>query len=117
VLLHAAPADPLYRYLGPEPDAWREAVSGLQTDLVLVGHTHLPFHFQFGSVAVVNPGSVGQPKDGDPRAAFAIVEDGVPRLERVSYPVEPTIEALESAGVDPAARDALAALLRTGHVS
>jgi predicted phosphodiesterase len=117
VLLHAAPPDSLYRYLGPDADAWREAVSGLQADLVLVGHTHIPFLFRFGSLAVVNPGSVGQPKDGDPRAACAIVEDGAPRLERVSYPVERTVEFLEAAGVDPAARDALVALLRTGRVS
>jgi len=116
VLLHAAPADPLYGYLGPDPEAWREAVTGIQADLVLVGHTHLQFHLRLGSVDVVNPGSLGQPKDGDPRAAYAILEDGVPRLERSSYPVERTAEALAAAGIAPAALTALTALLRTGRL-
>ncbi|HXK09371.1 MAG TPA: metallophosphoesterase family protein [Vicinamibacteria bacterium] len=116
VLLHAAPADPLYGYLGPDADAWREAVASMPADLVLVGHTHLQFHLRLGSVDVVNPGSLGQPKDGDPRAAYAILEDGVPRLERSSYAVERTAEALAAAGVAPAALTALTALLRTGRL-
>jgi hypothetical protein len=64
---------------------------------------------------VLNPGSVGQPKDGDPRAAYAIIEDGIPRLERASYPVEGTVGALGDAGLDAAAFQALAALLRMGR--
>jgi len=114
-LLHATPADPLYSYLGPDRDEWRTALAAIEADLVLVGHTHLPFHFQFGDVQVLNPGSLGQPKDGDPRAAYAVIEDGVPRLERASYPVERTIDALGAAGLDPAALGALSTLLRTGR--
>jgi putative phosphoesterase len=115
VLLHAAPADPLYGYLGPDREQWRTALAGVPAELVLVGHTHLPFHFQFGDLQVLNPGSLGQPKDGDPRAAYAIIEDGIPSLERAIYPVERTIDALGAAGVDPAALGALSALLRTGR--
>jgi putative phosphoesterase len=117
VLLHATPSDPLYSYLGPDADKWRRAVSGIDADFLLVGHTHLPFHFRMGGLEVVNPGSVGQPKHGDPRAAYAIIEDGRPRLERASYPVDRTVEALVATGVDPAACGALARLLRTGRVA
>lgn len=116
VLLHATPANPLYSYLGPDRDRWRDAVSGITADLLLVGHTHLAFSFQFDGLQVVNPGSLGQPKDGDPRAAYAIVEDGVPRLERVSYDVERTVDALRGSGVDSAAVEVLAEILRTGRV-
>ncbi len=78
-------------------------MAGIEADLVLVGHTHLPFHFQFGEVHVLNPGSLGQPKDGDPRAAYAVIENnGVPRLEQASYPVERTVDALGAAGLDSA---------------
>jgi predicted phosphodiesterase len=84
-------------------------------ETAFVGHTHLPFHFQFGDMQVISPGSLGQPKDGDPRAAYAVIEDGVARLERVRYPVERTIDALGRAGLDPAAFGALSALLRTGR--
>ena len=116
LLLHATPRDPLYSYLGPDADKWRAAVSGVEADFLLVGHTHLPFHIQLGDIQVLNPGSLGQPKHGDPRAAYAVVEDGRPRLERASYPVERTIAALMASGLDPAAFGALAAILRTGHV-
>ena len=115
VLLHATPSDPLYSYLGPDPDRWREAVTGIKADLLLVGHTHRPFHFQFGGLQVLNPGSLGQPKDGDARAAYAVIENGVPRLERASYPVERTVEGLEASGIAPAATEILAALLRTAR--
>lgn len=116
VLLHAAPQDPLYEYIGPDRERWRAAVAHVEADFVLVGHTHLPFHFRFGDVRVLNPGSLGQPKDGDPRAAYAIIEDGVPRLERASYPVERTVTSLKAGEIDPAATEVLAELLRTGRV-
>lgn len=114
LLLHATPAEPLYSYLGPDPEKWRAAAAGIKADILLVGHTHLPFHFDLGGLQVVNPGSLGQPKDRDPRAAYALIENGVPRLERASYPVHRTIAGLRATGVDPAAREALGELLRTG---
>jgi len=115
LLLHATPAEPLYSYLGPDPEKWRAAVVGIAADLLLVGHTHLPFHFDFGGLQVVNPGSLGQPKDGDPRAAYAVIEDGVPRLERADYPVHRTVAGLRAVGVEPAAQETLGELLRTGR--
>lgn len=117
VLLHATPADPLYSYLGPERDKWRSAVAGIDADFVLVGHTHLPFHFRFDALQALNPGSLGQPKDGDPRAAYAVIEDGVATLARASYPVERTVDRLAASDVHPAAVKALSALLRTGRPS
>ncbi len=117
LLVHATPADPLYGYLGPDPDLWRPIVSGLDADLVLVGHTHQPFMLELGGVVILNPGSVGQPKDGDPRASFAVIGDGLPRLERTDYAVEQTTEALREAGIDRAAVRELARLLQTGRVA
>lgn len=64
-----------------------------------------------------NPGSVGQPKDGDWRAAYAVVDrDGGIALRRCPYDVERTVRGLRQAGIAAAAVDALAALLRTGAV-
>ncbi len=50
---------------------------------------------------LVNPGSVGQPRDGDPRAAYAVYDSGqkVVFLRRVTYPVEATAEAIKAAGL------------------
>jgi putative phosphoesterase len=115
LMVHATPADPLYSYLAPDRELWRAAVSGIDADILLVGHTHLPFQLCVGGVDVLNPGSVGQPKDGDPRASYAVIEEGVPRLERLTYPIERTVAGLESAGVEAPACQALAALLRTGR--
>jgi diadenosine tetraphosphatase ApaH/serine/threonine PP2A family protein phosphatase len=49
---------------------------------------------------LINPGSVGQPRDGDPRAAYAIYDEEKQRVEfhRVAYPVEDTISALREIG-------------------
>jgi len=117
LMLHAAPADPVYGYLRSDASTWREAAAGLAADFLLVGHTHVPFQHEFETLQVVNPGSLGQPKDGDPRACYAIIEDGVALLERIPYPVETTVEGLRDSGIDDEAFHVLAGLLRTGRVS
>ena len=48
----------------------------MQADIVLVGHTHLPFTMRLEKQRIVNPGSVGQPKHGSPMACYALWEDG-----------------------------------------
>jgi protein phosphatase len=113
--VHATPTDPLYRYVGPD-GAWEHELVGVTESLVLVGHTHLQFVLSADGHRVVNPGSVGQPKDGDPRAAYAVATDGTIVLERVAYDIERTIAGLEAGGVAPAAVEALATLLRTGRL-
>jgi len=98
-LLHATPSDPLHTYLKPNEAArWEAEVEQIDADVVLVGHTHLPMVLRFGKKVLVNPGSVGQPRDGDPRAAFAVIEDGEPRLGRVEYGIEATVTALGLSG-------------------
>lgn len=114
--VHAAPSGPLYEYIGPDPARWEVELNGLDVDVLVVGHTHLHFSLSIGRSQVVNPGSVGQPKDGDPRAAFLIIEDGVCTLERVTYPVEETVAALSASDVDRQAVTVLAELLRSGTV-
>ena len=116
LLCHATPADPLFRYLRPtDRDTWAREVAGLGVSGLLVGHTHLPMLLEFERTWVLNPGSVGQPRDGDPRAAFAVLEDGVPRLERVAYDVERTVRELGEVGLPPEHLQRLVHLLRTGR--
>jgi diadenosine tetraphosphatase ApaH/serine/threonine PP2A family protein phosphatase len=69
-----------------------------------------------GGRQVVNPDSVGQPKDGDPQAAYAVLDTGVVRLERAAYPVEATVRALVEVGIVGEVQMALAELLQTGRV-
>jgi diadenosine tetraphosphatase ApaH/serine/threonine PP2A family protein phosphatase len=72
-------------------------------DLLVTGHTHVQGHRSFDSGVVMNPGSVGQPRDGDPRAAFAVVDlDADPPVvdeRRVAYDVDRVVEAVEAAGL------------------
>jgi diadenosine tetraphosphatase ApaH/serine/threonine PP2A family protein phosphatase len=86
--VHASPVSDV-ESLGPDPadgdDARLGGVEGLAR--LVVGHTHLPFRRPGpGGVEVVNPGSVGMPFDGDPRAAYALIgADGDVEHRRVAY--------------------------------
>ncbi|HZT23873.1 MAG TPA: metallophosphoesterase family protein [Verrucomicrobiae bacterium] len=114
---HAVPSDPLYAYL-PETASvplWESELNGIGwPDFLFLGHTHQPTKARFRRTLVVNPGSVGQPKDGNPRAAYAIWEDGEVTLRRAAYDVEETIRAYRRTGLNPQTIDTLAEVLRTG---
>ena len=63
---------------------------------------------------VLNPGSVGQPRDGDPRAAYAVIEDGKVHLRRVAYDIDATLAHLRQAGIDEETYELAESALRTG---
>jgi predicted phosphodiesterase len=114
---HALPSDPLYSYLaeGAPAAVWNsEIAAGGHPEFLFLGHTHLPMTRQFQQTLVVNPGSVGQPKHGDPRAAYAIWDDGSIVLRRVSYDVEETIRGYDGQNIDPHVLNSLTTVLRTG---
>jgi putative phosphoesterase len=70
--VHASPQEHLYRYtLTPDaPDEFLQGeLAGIQADVVLLGHTHFPMIRHLGGKTVINPGSVGQPRDGIPGPA------------------------------------------------
>jgi len=117
VACHAVPSDPLYHYL-PEGSPVTFWESELNTagypDFLLLGHTHEPMKTRFRRTQVVNPGSVGQPKHGDARAAYAVWTDGEAELRRAAYDVEQTIRAYEGLGLDGRTIEVLAEVLRSG---
>jgi len=89
-LCHAIPSDPIYGYLQlRDPRArWESEVQKAgRPDFLLVGHTHRPFVRLIQTTLVVNPGSVGQPRDGDPRASYALWSEGGVALRRAAYDV------------------------------
>lgn len=85
-----------------------------QAELLLCGHTHKPYQRTYGSHTIVNAGSVGKPKHGDPQALYALLTCGA-ELEaefiRVSYDVEAAARAIEAAGLP----GAFAAAVRSGR--
>lgn len=114
LLVHATPRDPMDEYGPPDPEFWAPRLAGLEVDFVLVGHTHHPYVLRVNGTTVVNPGSVGLSRDGDPRASYAVIDGDEVRLCRVSYPVEETIAATDETVPDPAARHLLTEIYRGG---
>ena len=85
-------------------------------DVLAFGHTHDPWFRRYGETLFVNVGSVGRPKDGDPRAMYVVLcsSTGTPvevEIRRVAYDVEAAAAAVVAAGL-PAA---LADMLRRGN--
>ncbi|WP_165234582.1 metallophosphoesterase family protein [Aquisphaera insulae] len=116
LLVHATPRDPLDEYLLKDPEVWARRLADTEADIVCVGHSHLQFNLQVGRTVVLNPGSVGLPRDGDPRAAYAIIEDNRIELKRIPYPVEETVSRIEAMPWPRRARDMTIASLRTGRL-
>lgn len=72
---------------------------GLEADVILCGHTHLPYHRRVGALHLINVGSAGKPKDGDPRACYALLSIGAEvnvKFVRVSYDIEAAARAIEA---------------------
>lgn len=117
-LAHASPREPVWEYILNTSVALAN-FEHFSTHFCLVGHTHVPVVFELDKErqqvealfpplseplelgshrAITNPGSVGQPRDGDPRASYAMLDDEEMTLEfrRVSYPVGITQERMRA---------------------
>lgn len=70
----------------------------IDREIFFSGHTHAQALVLMGEQVYCNPGSVGQPRDGDPRAAYAIFDDEKILLQRVTYDVDATTAAMYKAG-------------------
>jgi putative phosphoesterase len=115
-LCHAIPSDRLFGYCEAESPQWIIEAESLGADVVLVGHTHVPAMRTIGSCTVVNPGGLGQPKTGRPDASYAVWEDGKIELKAFSYPVEAAVAKVQALPIEPALRDELSTILRTGNI-
>jgi len=114
LLVHATPRDPLDEYAAADQEFWRRRLVNVEADVVCVGHTHQPYVLEVGDKLVINPGSVGQPRDGDPRASYALIEDYKVELKRIEYPVEDTVQSVLESALPERAKDLLAEVFRTG---
>jgi len=120
-LFHASPRDPVWEYV-VDSDLAEDNLTFQEERIALIGHSHIALYFtrveemaRVSSVLapggtnlemtegkwLVNPGSVGQPRDGDPRAAWAELdtESFRARFHRVAYPVAEAAEAIREAGL------------------
>lgn len=114
LLVHGSPRK-LNEYLYEDrPTATFERIADLaDSDVLLFGHTHLPYTKRVGDTLFVNVGSVGRPKDGNPRAAYVLLDAGGEsqvELRRVAYDVEGAARAIQESDLP----DYYAKELRTG---
>lgn len=128
-LYHASPRDPIWEYV-VDVDLAEDCLNVQEERVSLIGHSHIALYFtrvdELARITselasdgtslslaagqwLVNPGSVGQPRDGDPRAAWLEVdtESMTASFHRVEYPVEMAAEAIRQAGLPPHLADRL----------
>lgn len=99
-VVHSHPTD-RDRYVMPSDFAGLDRHLG-DEDVLVLGHTHVQHYERVGDTLVVNPGSVGQPRDRDPDAAFAVLDLGEEvsvTTHRVGYDVERVRDAIAAAGL------------------
>jgi putative phosphoesterase len=114
LLVHATPRDPLDEYGPPEPGFWTRRLHGVEADIICVGHTHQPFVLELGGQIVVNPGSVGLPRDGDPRGSYAIVEGRKVILKRFDYPIDEAVRSIRESSLPEEAKEMMTYVYRNG---
>jgi putative phosphoesterase len=113
-LVHGSPRKVNEYLFEDKPASLYERLAGAEdADALVFGHTHKPWIREHGGVLFVNCGSVGKPKDGDPRAGFAILGDSGGRLDvtiqRVDYDAETAARDVAAAGLPSEYADKLLA--------
>ncbi|WP_269849189.1 metallophosphoesterase family protein [Methanosarcina horonobensis] len=99
---HASPRS-MFEYIKPEtPDEEiksmiDEATEPVEAEFLVVGHSHIPMNRKFSDLTIINPGSVGQPRDGDIRAGCAVFDTGNGEVEqlRLNYDIDAVCKKIE----------------------
>jgi putative phosphoesterase len=99
-LVHGSPRKVNEYLFEDKPDSLYERLARAEdADVLVFGHTHKPWIRDFAGVRFVNCGSVGKPKDGDPRGAFAVLTAEAVMIERVGYDAELVSADVRDAGL------------------
>jgi putative phosphoesterase len=115
-LTHATPTDPLYGHHSVESDEWESEVKIAAAKVLLVGHSHIPFMRVVDRTVVLNPGSIGQPRNGDIRASYAVWQNGQFLLRTYTYPVQETVRKIRALSFPAEVENDLISILETGRV-
>jgi protein phosphatase len=115
-LCHAVPPDPSFATYSSALELWESECRRAGADVFLVSQGHVPFGRKVGSSLLANPGSLGQPRSGEPIASYAVLKDGKLSLRSFHYPVNLTAERVRAMPISAVVRSQLIAILRTGSV-
>jgi len=104
LLFHATPSKNNLHWFEDRPEKFfREMAEKTDADVMIYGHTHKPYWKDFGGNVFVNAGSVGKPKDGDPRACVTLITITADKVNveflRVPYDVQKAADAVIASGL------------------
>jgi putative phosphoesterase len=106
LLFHATPSkNNLYWYAERPEKFFREMAEKADADVMIYGHTHKPYRKDGNGKICINAGSVGRPKDGDPRACVTLVDVTADTIKveflRAPYDVDKAADAIVASGLPP----------------
>jgi putative phosphoesterase len=105
LLVHGSPTDPLFEYVHPSTHEhlFNAYLTHYEAHIIAIGHTHTPFIWQGRNGYIVNPGSTGQPRTGNPEASYLVmwVDDQKVSFEHrtVAYDTKSAAEKIRKAGL------------------
>lgn len=110
-MVHGGWSDPIDEYLLKPTDEYFSKIEG---EVFFSGHTHIQLLEKFNKKIYCNPGSVGQPRDGNPKAAFSVYDDtGEMSLYRVKYDPQKIFDLMSEGGYN----ENLYNILKTGTIN
>lgn len=99
LFVHGSPRS-ISEYMYEDKELLEEIISSVDADVIVSGHTHLPYHLKVVGKDIINAGSVGKPKHGNANSTYVIIDitDGIINTEivEVTYDVEQIVEAIRS---------------------
>lgn len=106
-LVHGSPQYPLTEYIYPQTikqEKLFDYMNSAEINILILGHTHIPFVRKIENsreLLMVNPGSVGQPRDGDPRASCALIDvkNCEAKIRRIDYNISSVYEKIKLSGL------------------
>ncbi len=103
-IAHGTPRKPLKEYLYPGTTnrALIKMTQNTTADIIVLGHTHVPLETTIQGKLIINPGSIGQPRDREPKASYMVLELGKSKEvthERVSYDIDSVENKIKEAGL------------------
>lgn len=114
-LTHAVPGN-LFRYLEADisDDELRKMLTVTSAQVIIWGHTHKPWIRKLDGRLIINPGSLGQPRDGNPQCSYAVWEDGKATIIRRDYDRQTTINKLKQSPLKSQQKNQLIKMLQKG---
>lgn len=102
LLVHGSPQDPIFEYVFEE-NVDENFAKGLDYNVIVVGHTHIPFVKKIKDILIINSGSMGQPRDRNVRASFVVFDSEKFDAEiiRVEYDIKKAADKIIKSGLPP----------------